>query len=361
MDLDSSYDWHPGAAGGSTWFKPWMIVAIVLSGAVHGGLYYWFRQTEVPREAAPTRAAIETLKDIKVQGVLNTPLETPETASPDTADLADLAQPKVVELPPDPYDLQKALPETVEIRTTPNAELPPIPGAGGAVGPADVASVLAQDSAELAAELERITKAMMARAPKASDKQLEVSTGVGDEDLLGEDELIKAYNDTLAKMSKAGDEVTQGFSDLDELLTRTGPILDETKPILMPTDLLFGYNQDQLQESARLSLMKLGLLIQKNPRSTFVIEGHTDTTGSPEYNMLLSQRRAQSVQAWLAEALSISSGRIRIEAFGETRPLANPGGTKEEQAINRRVEIVIKPPRATPAGAAAAPRATAVP
>ena len=162
---------------------------------------------------------------------------------------------------------------------------------------------------------------------------------------IGEGQLVKAYNDTLAKMSEAGDDITQGFSDLDELLTRAGPILDETKPILMPTDLLFGYNEAELQESARLSLMKLGLLIQKNPASTFIIEGHTDTTGSSDYNLALSRLRAVSVQSWLADALSISSERIRIEAFGETRPLTNPTGTKEQQAINRRVEIVIKPPK----------------
>jgi outer membrane protein OmpA-like peptidoglycan-associated protein len=51
------------------------------------------------------------------------------------------------------------------------------------------------------------------------------------------------------------------------------------------------------------------------------------------------------VKKWLAESLSIGSLRIQTRAFGESRPLANPTGSKEEQSINRRVEIVIRPPK----------------
>ena len=186
---------------------------------------------------------------------------------------------------------------------------------------------------------------MLDKVPAASPDQLVIKNGVSEDELLEEDELLKSYNATLAKLSKTGNDVTQGFSDLDTLLNRVGPIMDATKPILMPTDLLFGYNEKTLQETARLSLMKLGLLIQRNPESVFIIEGHTDTTGSNEYNMTLSRQRALSVHDWLSKALSINSERIQIKALGETRPLTNPNGSREEQSINRRVEIVIQPPR----------------
>ncbi len=321
-----------------------MVVALLLSAGVHGGLYILFQRVVVPQEDAPTRSAIESLKDIKVRGVIKDAPKPEEAPSPDAADKEAIIEARdIVKRVEDPYELQKELPD-VEIRLKPGEELPPPPGSGGAAGPADLTAVLGQDSAELARELERLTRMMMDKAPAASPDQLVLRTGVSEEELLGDGKLLEEYNRTLAKMSKAGDEVTQGFSDLDELLTRSGPILDETKPILMPTDLLFGYNEDALQESARLSLMKLGLLIQKNPRSTFVIEGHTDTTGPADYNMALSRRRAQSVQRWLAESLSLGGDRLEIRAYGESQPLTNPAGTKEEQAINRRVEIVIRPP-----------------
>jgi outer membrane protein OmpA-like peptidoglycan-associated protein len=118
--------------------------------------------------------------------------------------------------------------------------------------------------------------------------------------------------------------------------------LDDTKPILIPTDLLFQFNQSELQESARLSMMKLGLLIKRNKESKFTIEGHTDTIGSEEYNMTLSLKRARSVQDWLAESLGLGEDRVSIRGFGETRPLV-PDGDRDAQAINRRVEIAIKP------------------
>lgn len=347
MAMDSSYDWHTGSAAGTSWLKPWMVLALVLSAGVHGCLYYWFTQHEVPSQDAPTREAIETTKNFKLDQVaLDIPDPASEMKSSDAADKANLTkadiQPFVKET--DPYELQKELPD-IDIRLKPGEELPPLPGKGGAEGPASIASVLAQDSAELNAELDRLTKRMMTKAPPASEKQMILNTGDSDTELLDDEALLKSYNDTLAKLSTAGSDVTQGFSDLDELLTRTGPILDETKPILMPTDLLFGFNEDSLQESARLSLMKLGLLIQKNPDSTFIIEGHTDTTGSEEYNLQLSKRRAESVSTWLTSSLSLSSERLKTKAYGETKPLANPTGSKQEQAINRRVEIVIRPPK----------------
>lgn len=347
MTRESRYDWNSAPAGARSWIKPWMVVALILSGGVHAGLYVWFQQVVVPREESPTRSAIESLKDLKIQQVINESAKSHEPESTDAADKAaitEIQSKDIIKQVEDPYELQKELPD-VEIRLKPGEDLPPIPGSGGAKGPADVASILGQDSAKLARELDRITKLMLDKVPASSPDQLVIKNGVSEDELLDDDELLKSYNDTLAKLSKAGNDVTQGFSDLDELLNRVGPIMDATKPILMPTDLLFGYNEKTLQESARLSLMKLGLLIQRNPESIFIIEGHTDTTGSNEYNMKLSRQRALSVHNWLAEALSISSGRIQIKALGETRPLTSSTGSREDQSINRRVEIVIQPPR----------------
>lgn len=346
MAIESRYDWNSSPPGAQSWIRPWMVIALILSASVHAGLYIWFQKVVMPREQSPTRAAIESLKDLKVQKVINEEIKGREPESTDEADKAAIAQTNpqdIIQQVEDPYELQKELPN-VEIRLKPGEDLPPLPGSGGAKGPDNVASILGQDSGKLAKELDRITKLMLDKVPATSPDQLIIKNGVSEDELLAEDKLLRAYNDTLQKLSRTGDGVTQGFSDLDELLNRVGPIMDATKPILMPTDLLFGYNEEVLKESARLSLMKLGLLIQRNPQATFIIEGHTDTTGSNEYNMKLSRQRALSVHDWLSEALSIKSRRIKIKAMGETRPLINPTGTSDEQSINRRVEIVILPP-----------------
>ena len=111
----------------------------------------------------------------------------------------------------------------------------------------------------------------------------------------------------------------------------------------MPTDLLFEYGSDQLAESARLSLMKLGFLIQKNPDSLFIIEGHTDSFGGEEFNLELSLRRANAVVGWLRESLGLGSDRIQAMGMGKSKPIVSINGSVEEQGMNRRVEIKVRP------------------
>jgi outer membrane protein OmpA-like peptidoglycan-associated protein len=100
-----------------------------------------------------------------------------------------------------------------------------------------------------------------------------------------------------------------GFSDLDQLLAQKGPLGSGTK-LRMPDDQLFEYDSATLQASAINQLQKLGTLIQRNPKATFTVEGYTDSFGTPEYNLDLSQRRADSVKQYLVEAMGISSAQI---------------------------------------------------
>ena len=136
----------------------------------------------------------------------------------------------------------------------------------------------------------------------------------------------------------------KGFSNLDDLLAQTGPLSPETAPILMPTDLLFDYDSPDLRIEALVSLRKLALLIQRNPGARFVIEGHTDSFGSDQYNLELSRKRAESVKAWLTESMGLTPDSIQTVGYGKSRLLAPGSGTVEEQQINRRVEIAIHAP-----------------
>jgi len=136
----------------------------------------------------------------------------------------------------------------------------------------------------------------------------------------------------------------RGFTDLDELLAKTGPLTPETAPILLPGDLLFDYNAYRLQPGAVSSMQKLGELLLRNPRSRFLIEGHSDSFGPDDYNLRLSELRAQTVKEWLISSMGIPADSIETKGFGETRLVAPASGTIEEQQINRRVEIVIRPP-----------------
>jgi outer membrane protein OmpA-like peptidoglycan-associated protein len=131
-----------------------------------------------------------------------------------------------------------------------------------------------------------------------------------------------------------------GFSDLDQLLAQKGPLGSGTK-LRMPDDQLFEYDSAALQSSAISQLQKLGTLIQRNPNATFTVEGYTDSFGGPDYNLELSQRRAESVKQYLVEAMRISPAQIEARGFGQTKFRVSPNGSIEEQRENRRVEIVV--------------------
>jgi outer membrane protein OmpA-like peptidoglycan-associated protein len=83
-------------------------------------------------------------------------------------------------------------------------------------------------------------------------------------------------------------------------------------------------------------------LIQRNPDAAFKVEGHTDSFGTDEYNMNLSQRRAETVRNWLVQYMSIDPDRIQNQGYGKTHLIVPADRSVEEQQLNRRVEIVIR-------------------
>ena len=141
-----------------------------------------------------------------------------------------------------------------------------------------------------------------------------------------------------------------GFSDLDQLLAQKGPLGSGTK-IRMPEDQLFAFDSAELRPGD--ILRKLVDLLKRNPKATFTIEGYTDSIGTYEYNLDLSQRRASNMKQYLVEALAIPSSQIDARGRGSTkfvvqpRPVA-PSASQAEfdveiqrESPNRRVEVTI--------------------
>ncbi len=131
-----------------------------------------------------------------------------------------------------------------------------------------------------------------------------------------------------------------GFSDLDQLLAQKGPLGSGTK-LRLPDDQLFEYDSDVLQASAITQLQKLGTLIQRNPKATFTVEGYTDSFGTFQYNLDLSQRRADSVKRYLVEVMRINPAQIEAHGYGAAKFRASANGSIDEQSANRRVEVVV--------------------
>jgi outer membrane protein OmpA-like peptidoglycan-associated protein len=133
-----------------------------------------------------------------------------------------------------------------------------------------------------------------------------------------------------------------GRQSLDQALERgVGP---SGKPIAMRGGALFEWGKAELRLDAIQDLQKLGVIISRNPKATFIISGHTDHTGSRDTNLILSQQRADAVRDWLVANLGLDPARITTigKADDEAFPNLGPEKSIEEQAPNRRVEIVIQ-------------------
>jgi outer membrane protein OmpA-like peptidoglycan-associated protein len=104
----------------------------------------------------------------------------------------------------------------------------------------------------------------------------------------------------------------------------------------------FDTNKYNINEASRELLDKLAGILNEYPDTDVVVVGHTDSTGSAEYNMTLSKNRAQAVTNYFTQNKGLSSGRFTTDWYGETSPIAS-NETSEGRAQNRRVNIVIVP------------------
>ncbi|BBI99816.1 hypothetical protein FGKAn22_15090 [Ferrigenium kumadai] len=105
-------------------------------------------------------------------------------------------------------------------------------------------------------------------------------------------------------------------------------------------DIQFEIDQYAIQHEYEASVERLGAYLRKYPDTTAVIEGHTDEVGTDEYNMQLSQRRANSVVEYLVNRSGIDRSRLKAVGYGKTRPVAD-NRTEEGKRQNRRIDSII--------------------
>src|SRR5881409_401687 len=321
--------------------RNWIWFGLIVSLAIHFGLCaYFYRTRFVPAEAAV--AQNEQTPTFKVRSITESNLDK---SSADQTNPAAKPEPDNadVQLPDEKKSFDKLLQDIQASAAMPDDMRDVLPDQPKVEQP-DVNSVLT--------EIERSPAQTLSSDPNATHEQSLLdnsSTSGRPQPALSGTELatsttIKRPNTFTSKMpgDSAGPNKGRapGFSDLDQLLAQKGPLGSGTK-LRMPDDQLFEYDSDVLQASAINQLQKLGTLIQRNPKATFTVEGYTDSFGSPEYNLDLSQRRADSVKQYLVEAMRISPMQIQTHGYGMTKFRTSPNGSIEEQSPNRRVEVVV--------------------
>jgi hypothetical protein len=248
MPANASYSWETDGSSYShsdpnRKLKGWLVIAAAVSFLAHAGLWIVFGNTTLPTDAVPTTEMMQKTRTFKIDRVTLTEKPLLEERSRDEAEMAAIldtdAAPLVKEINEDDPNIYDKLPEH-EIRLTQtekmsdflSSERPSIKGENTEL--TDSLKPLDNFSTE---DLEETLKAMKSRvlplSQQRSPDQIMIPTEDEDPGLLdGKD--LEAFNNALAKAA-GNAEITQGFSNLDDLLNRTGPLLDDTKPILIPT------------------------------------------------------------------------------------------------------------------------------
>ena len=285
--------------------------------------------TDVPREVKShedVRVVVkeppkeEEIQEAQPQEIVEQPQEIEEIAhEPEEIDILDVDVPELV-MAPGPTELAVAEPVVTAEDASPVSEIPP--------AQLDLGKLQAHDLSEETLAVPEPTPVNSNEVIANATAQQEV---LEDASSLMEQELRKAASEA-GNSNLPGD--TRSLAQLmgeENLGARSGVAR-------LGADVLFGFNECQLKNSARITMLQLAALIQKNPETYFVIEGHTDSIGGAAYNALLGLQRAAAVRAWLV-GNGVPVEYVYIRSCGSSMPLAPTSGTREAQALNRRVEI----------------------
>ncbi len=299
--------------------RRWILFALVASLLIHGGFVWWAYQKRMQGFLRPSDAPVVIPRVFKLKQVS---IAKPDDSTEPLAKLQENAnsKPKPIDVPsekPVPSEVTMA-PQIPDLSKEIMKEKPKAESAGR-----DLAALEAGSRTEMDKRLHGLDSAILKEGPRLPRQPVIATSGgrVGS----GEGDMTNSV---------------PGLKSLDEALAATGPLHSGDKAG-MPGGALFEYDKYGLRPEAVEQLNKLGLLIEKNPKATFSIEGHTDSFGSPDYNLRLSEKRAEAVKIWLVENMHIAPERISTKGYGSARMLVE-GATQDEQAPNRRVEIVVK-------------------
>jgi outer membrane protein OmpA-like peptidoglycan-associated protein len=195
----------------------------------------------------------------------------------------------------------------------------------------------AQGSAKMYGQQEEETLASM-RAKQASHARMTAA------ELSGAKQDLALQGQEIASERDRRIEAEKRLKQAAEDLAKFASIKQEKRGmvITLSGNVLFASAKSELFPGAALKLNSVvEMLTEQDPDSRVLVEGHTDSQGRADYNQQLSQRRAETVSAYLV-GRGIAADRVTAQGFGSTRPIADNKST-EGRANNRRVEIVVTP------------------
>lgn len=309
-----------------------VLVAVVLALLAHVAFLIWggshFINLEItePKEwvSEPVRlTSVDSAPEIISEPLPEEEIERPDTEGELIADVEDVLR-ELTDIPIDISPLEDAaLPEM-------KIEKPALKGEedGDLLKP-----TVGVDVATDVPELGQVPNLF----PEAKASQLVVDAGSPLEDVLDPDTVTADLGKRKGADGLAESGVLTGLA----AYAKMAPGDLQRNKATIGSDLLFAFGEITLRDDARLTLMTVAMLIDRNPQMYCWVEGHTDLFGGDDYNFALSAKRGQAVKDWLVNALQLSPERIVVRAYGKSQPVIKEGSI-EEQGPNRRVDIKMR-------------------
>ncbi len=164
-----------------------------------------------------------------------------------------------------------------------------------------------------------------------------------------EEQIRASESRTAAQLTDVSGKTSSEIEQLKELSRQLSEKTDmainqakgfENYQILWQGEVNFDFDSDDVTSIGEQSLMEAGQKMVDHPEALVELVGHTDQTGSNNYNLLLGTRRAESVKRFLAERFGISLYRMFTMSYGKQKPLELPDQANANHK-NRRVKVIV--------------------
>lgn len=164
------------------------------------------------------------------------------------------------------------------------------------------------------------------------------SSGPSEEELAAERNRIAAEQAAAAEEAKQAEEARVKAEAAKRIKLQEEQAKQELAALMNEQTVYFDFDRSSVKAEFYPVLDKHASFLVKNPTQKVVIEGHTDSRGTPEYNIALGERRAKSIETYLLNA-GVNSSQVSVVSYGEEKPAVN-GSSEYAMAQNRRGVIV---------------------
>ena len=315
--------------------KRWIIAAVAIALFFHAGVAGVFDLYKIPRMQTPAQHSDIlgpfTVKQVEIDpNALKTDIPDPTKHLP------------APEAPKNPaqFNLDTTLVEKALQTPQPMLRQPTLPAPEHVVAASDLSQstpYVASDSASVNADISKVEPVASASDPVASSSQMA-------QDIINSSQGVPQAGQLAGKLSSNdhGAGTVPGFGDLPPTPPPDLTHLPEPVMLRLPADVLFDFNSADLKPDAATMLGQAATMIAKYPDASIQVDGYSDSFGAADYDLTLSQLRAQAVRDWLQAHAPAGTYHFRSTGHGSADYVVSPTLSIDQQQPNRRVELIIQ-------------------